>query len=252
MVLAFVSLIGCCGGVSSCADVPLEEIFVFEFGGLAGEDEFAAVEHEDQVGELECPGDVLLDDEQARSPVRKVAEEVEDLVDNDGCEAQGDFVEEEEPGGFDVGAGECEHLLFAATHGAGHLVESAAEDGEGLNRSVDGLRFANSEGLEPEVLADGKAAEDAASFGDVPDAGSGPPIGSPPGDVPVVEEDPADVGGEDPACGAHESGFPSTVGPEQGDDVRLWDGQVDVPENHGVAVAGADAFELEHLGGLGS
>src|SRR5207237_404988 len=47
-----------------CADVRAEDLGVVELVGLPGERHLALVEQEHEVGDLQRPGDVLLDEEQ--------------------------------------------------------------------------------------------------------------------------------------------------------------------------------------------
>lgn len=128
----------------------------------------AALEDEAVVGEGEGAVDVLFDHYYGDAVLAGLVESVEYGVDEFGGEAEGHFVGDEEVGLGGEGAGEGEHLLFAAGEEAAELAAAAGEDGEGGEGLVEGgLAVLAGEVVDghAEVVDDGEFSEDASAFG---------------------------------------------------------------------------------------
>ena len=134
---------------------------------VAGEDDPAAREHDDAIGEPADDVEVLLDEEDRNGSCR-LGEGCGDLVDDARRQALRRLVDEEEPVLVDERPRERDHLLLPAREGAGALRAAVVDVGEELRDEV-AARPVVALG-EPEVLGDGQRAEDLAVLGHVADA----------------------------------------------------------------------------------
>src|SRR5262249_42205353 len=198
------------------------------------------------VGDLQGEVDVLLDEKDGAARLQRVvADDGEEALDDDGGEAEGELVEEKELGLAGQGAADCEHLLLAAGEEPGAAVAELAEGWKVPVRDL--LVELLSPVAEAEVLLDGEAVEDAASFGDVRDALPGTCAGRDAGEVVAVVGDPScdrvDDSRDDPQGGR----LACAVCAEQRDDLPGADGQVDVADDGRLVVARGQVLDGEYL-----
>jgi len=87
---------------SGAAQVAGEDVVVGELDGFAGEGDPSPIHEVGVVGLGEGPVHVLLHQQQGDAAGGEAAEELEDLLDDEGGEAHGDLVEEDDPrlGGY--------------------------------------------------------------------------------------------------------------------------------------------------------
>lgn len=178
-------------------------------GGVLGED--AALAHEEQVvAALGLVHDVGGDEDRRAAGGGDVVEEVPQVAAQDGVEADGGFVEDQELGSAEQGDGEGDAAALAAGEVAGEGAGAAGEvdvgdgAGDGGGSAVGGGSAGVEDGGEVvEVLPDGEVVVDAGCLGDVADAGAEPGVA---GGVAEDVEGAGDVGlGADD--GAHEGGL---------------------------------------------
>ena len=122
--------------------------------------------------------DVGGDEERGAAVGGEAVEEVPQVAAQDGVEADGGFVEDEEFGGAEQGDGEGDAAALAAGEVAGEGVGVGGEvdvgDGAGdVSRRRSAARGRVEDGGEVvEVLADGQVVVDGGGLGDVADAGA--------------------------------------------------------------------------------
>src|SRR4051794_31359504 len=144
-----------------------------ELGARAGEDHASGLEHVAGVGGLQREVRVLLDyqDGQAFLLVQ-LADDPEELRDEDGCEPERRLVQQKKPRPEHERARERQHLLLAAAQRPGLLLAPLRQPGEVREDPLElGLdRAAARIGAEAEVLRDCQLRERAAPLGHVRDA----------------------------------------------------------------------------------
>src|SRR5690606_19116182 len=136
-------------------------------------DDTPVLQHIGPVGQPECLVGVLLDQKHGHAIPAQLFDDVEDLLDDDRRKAQRGFVEQQQPGFAHLRAADGEHLLFAAAHGAGALVEAFLQAREQVQHLVQLLLvilLAAEETAHGQVFLDGQAGEHAAAFGHYRDA----------------------------------------------------------------------------------
>src|SRR5918993_4559642 len=139
-----------------------------QLGGRGFVDDGAGLEDVAAGGYLERDVGVLLDEEYGRPLLVDLLDRLEDTLDEDGGEAHGGFVEEQESRTAHDGAADREHLLFAAGHGAGLLLDAFLEAREEFEDAVHILLYARA--IVPvisthlKVFANRHAVEDLASL----------------------------------------------------------------------------------------
>ena len=121
-------------------------------GRPAREREAPLLQHHAVVAGLEGPLGVLLDHEHRHPPVAEVAQEGEDLPDEDRGQPDRGLVDEEEPRLEQHGAADLEHLLLAAAEVAGLGVGLLAEMAFSAHDDAD-LRALTAPGAIPECIA---------------------------------------------------------------------------------------------------
>ena len=121
---------------------------------------------------------VLFDEEDGGASVADFGDDAEDLLDDEGGEAEAWFVEEEQAGFGHHAAGDGDHLELTAGEGPAEGVFEAFEVREEVEHAVGVVfelaaadAFAVAAAQE-DVFADGETGEDPAAFGDVGDAES--------------------------------------------------------------------------------
>jgi hypothetical protein len=193
-----------------------------EFVDGAGEEHFALLNEVGAVDEAEDFAGVVVGDEYADPFGAEVADEVFEVLDGDGVDVGKGFVEEEEGGVGDEGAGDFEAAPLAAREGRGFFarVGSEVELGEELFEALgtlgggEGERFEDGE----DVLFDSEGAEDGGFLGKVAEAHPGPFMNGEAGDVLPLEKDVPFVGSDEADGHVKGGGFAGAVGSKQPDD----------------------------------
>ena len=175
-------------------------------------------------------------------------EEVPQVAAQDGVEADGGFVEDEEFGGAEEGDGEGDAAALAAGEVAGEGVGVGGEvdvgDGAGdvLVAAVGGgAAGVEDRGEVVEVLADRQVVVDGGGLGDVADAGA---EGGVAGGVAEDVEGAGDLGlGADDR--AHEGGLAAAGGAEQAGDLAARDGEVEAAQDGAGASDDGEGFGVD-------
>src|SRR5262245_11871665 len=193
---------------------------------------------------------VLLDDEDGEPLLLvEVAEDPEDLPDDDRREPEGRFVEEQEKRPRHERAGDREHLLLAARERSGLLLAAPVEPREMAADPLVVLREAASLEIpaQTEVLVHRQLTEDAAALRDVCDSGARDALGG--GARHALAREP------DVARGRHETGdrpqrrrLAGAVPAEDRDDLALPHAQRNAVQRLDGPVARVDVCELEQRG----
>src|SRR2546421_7601243 len=163
------------------AAVPLDsEICLLDVGAFQQRrggsflDDAAGFEHVASVRHRQCLGRVLLDQQDGGALLIDVADDVEDLVDQDGGEAQRGLVEQQDTGSRHQAASDREHLLLATRKRATDLIQTLFDARKQFEDMFlvppNSLPVLAGEGAEEQVVADGQAAEDPAPLRHVPDS----------------------------------------------------------------------------------
>ena len=142
-----------------------------QLGGRAGEAHLAPLHEHGPFGD--GGGDVhgLLDDDHRRALRGQLADDVDQVGDDGRGQAEGELVDDEEPGPAQHGLGDGEHLLLAAGQRRRLLVEESFEAGEQLEDPLAGAVEVLAVVVlgppgDPEVVGDGQRPEDAPPAGD--------------------------------------------------------------------------------------
>ena len=176
-------------------------------------------------------------------------EALEDRFGDERCQAERHLVGDDQLGGDGERPGQGQHLLLAAREAARRAGCGAAEDGEAVDRPVDGRRPVPATLLghgHAQVVDDREAGEDAAPLGDVRQPELADPVRGQPGDVTTVE---ADTTGDRP----HESRYrarPACSCPRRSRrgrraPIRPPTGQRNAEEGLRRAVADVEVLDLE-------
>jgi hypothetical protein len=197
------------------------------------------------VGELQGPGDVLLDQEQGGAGPGQPLDKGEDVVDDLGGQPHRHFVEEDDTGFRHVGPGQGEHLLLPTGKGPGALPHPLAENREGLRRAGDRI-IGRPLGEGGQVLPHAQSREDRPAFGDVADTELPAPEGWSRRDVLPVHRHPPGAGPEFTRGHTHHRGLPRPVGPEQRHHRRVGHRQADVTQHRRLAIPADHGLEREH------
>ncbi len=222
-----------------------------EFGAGAGDGDLAGFDDVSAVGDFECHEGVLFDEEDGGAFASDFLDGLEDGFDEDGGEAHGGFVEEEEAWARHEGAADGEHLLFAAGEGAAGLAEAFLEAGEEAVDAVEVLLdgVVAGVGAHEEVFVDGEAVEDAAAFGYVGESEADDGVGLEAVDALAGEGDLAGSWADDAGDGAEGGGFAGTVGADEGDDFAFFDVEGDAFDGEDGAVAGVEVADVKEWHG---
>src|SRR5215472_8888772 len=158
----------------------------------AGEHDVAGLEHVARLGGLECEVRVLLDDEDGQAFLLvELADDPEQLRQQDWGEGERRLVEQQEPWSEHERAREGQHLLLAAAQRPGLLPAPVGEPREVGEDSFElGLdRAAACVGAEAEVLPDGQLRERATALGHVSNPEPGDTVGAEPLELAPGEAD---------------------------------------------------------------
>ena len=171
------------------------------------------------------------------------------VFDDDGGEALAGFVEQDEAGVAHQGAGDGEHLLFAAAHPSAGAVAHGGEVGEEGEQTLGcpgRAAVAGGEAADFEVFHHGKLGEDAAVLGDVAEAGAGDGVGFASGDVLAGEGDAPGGGADEADEGFEGGGFAGAVAAEQDEGAARGNMEAESLQDVGAAVMGVQGLEMQH------
>ena len=237
------------------AQVELPYVLVLgQFGGRLVHDDGARLDDVAVVGQGECEGGVLLDEEHGRPLAVDLGDELPDLAHEAGGETQAGLVEEEVTGAGHERPAHGQHLLLATRQEAGPGFAAGCEDREEAVDPLEGLLHAPLVGMSPktEILLHGQLGQDAPALHD---------LGQAPGDDagrvetvdPLVVEadlafgDAPPVDGQEPRDGAQERGLARPVGAEQGHDPAFRQAQADPTQDEDrIVVDDLEVLDGQH------
>ena len=168
----------------------------------------------------------------------------------EGWDALGGFVEEEEVGAGDQGAGDGQLLLLAAAEEAALAVQHGLQDGEQIENVVrdGGGGLALRDEADAEVFQDGHVGENFPALRHVTDALPGAAVGRQCGEGLVLERDSPGAGPQQAHDALEQGGLADAVTPHEADDLAARNVQVDVPQYLAFAVTDAQAVDRKHRG----
>lgn len=216
------------------------------FGG-AREEDFAFLDKVGAVDDGEDFAGVVIGDENADLFLLEEADEVLDVGDGEGVDVGKGFVEEEERGLGDEGAGDFEAAALAAREGGGFLgaevfeVEFLEEGVEAFFAVGTGDGFEDAE----DVVFDGKGAEDGGLLGEIAKAELGPFMDGEMGDVLPLKIDFAAFGLDEADGHVKGGGFAGAVGAEEADDFSRIEVEGEAVDDRFSVVAFDEVFNFE-------
>mmetsp|Transcript_5523 Transcript_5523/g.13342 ORF Transcript_5523/g.13342 Transcript_5523/m.13342 type:complete len:248 (+) Transcript_5523:1701-2444(+) len=227
---------------------------VAQMGGRSVHRDAAVLQHIAIVGHLQRRGGELLDQQHGHAPRLQAFDDAEDLVDQDGRQAHGRFVEQHHLGVEHHRAGHGQHLLLTAGQRAGQLQAPLLQAGKQLQRplqvagdvALGPLAGVARKGAQAQVVGDGHRREHAPAFRRVGQAAAGDVIALKAVDAAVVQRDLAAGGLDHAADGPHGGGLAGAIGADQGHDLPLGHLQRDAVQDLDLAVAGAEVLDAEH------
>ena len=177
-------------------------------------------------------------------------DDVEDLLDDDRCQAQGRLVQQQQLGLAHQRPADGEHLLLAAGHGAAALAEAFLEAGEQVQHLVHLFLVIALVGKEPthgQVLFHGQARKHSTAFRYHRNALAHDLGGVLAHQFFTHVADAATVGLRRTAQGHQQGRFAGTVGADQGDNLTLAHFHIDAVQGLDLAVESGNVFELQHF-----
>src|SRR5919109_328095 len=231
-------------------------VVVLDLLCLPRERDATRLEHVRVVGEVEGKPGVLLDEENGHAPlVADLTEHPEELAGHDRREPQRRLVEHQETRPQHQGPRHRQHLELAAAQAARWLRPPLLEAREPAVAAtqvlLDGGAVAAHVGAEAEVLLHGQLGEGPPALGNVGDALPRDLRGPHSGQAPPVEGD-LPAGMNHAGEGAQGGRLAGAVGTEDHDLLAPVDGEVDPLEHLHLAVAGAEALDLEQRSHAGA
>src|SRR5918993_2121004 len=231
------------------SEVGFADLGVFaQFFGRGGVDDGASFEDVAAGCYLQGHVGVLFDEEDGRSLLVDLLDGLEDALDEDGGEPHGRFVEEQEFRAAHEGAAYGEHLLLAAGHRAGFLLDAFAEAWEELEDAVHVFAHArvvvSVVGAHLQVLAHRHAAEDLAPLRALGDALGDHVVRREALYLLAGKHDLALPRRQDAVDGAQRGGLARAVGAYEGDHLPLLDGQGDAAQGLDVPVTAVNVVQL--------
>ena len=217
-----------------------------QLGRRAVEADLALLHEDGALGEAHGDVDGLLDEDDRRPLRVDVPHDVEELLDDHRCQAEGELVDHQQLRLGDERLAEREHLLLAAREVARLLRPPSLEDGEVLEhllgRSLDVLGIlAEQPAGEVEVLLDGQGREDALAAGHEDDPLGRRLVRVGERDVVAVVDDGAGARLGEAGDGVEERRLPGAVGAEKRHDLALVDLEVDVEQHLRLSVRHVEA-----------
>src|SRR5712691_2652980 len=193
---------------------------------------------------------VLLDEQDRRPLTIDVLHDAEDRVDQNGREAHGRLVEQEQRRPGHEGAADGQHLLLAARERSpllrGTLTQAREERERALEVGRDRLTVPPREGAELQVLEHGHPREDPPAFRRLRDPQAHDAVGRERVQALAVEAHGAPAGPHGAEDRPQRRRLAGAVGPDERDDLTGRDGQRDAAERPDVAVVRVDVRELKH------
>ena len=207
---------------------------------LAGplQDDAPDAQHVRVGADAERQGRELLDQEHRDPASRGGLDEGDHAFHDDRGEPLGHLVDEEHPRLADDGAGQNEHLLFAAGQHLSSDLLTRLQLGEQLVGTGGIPRAAGGDG---QVLLDGQPGEHGASLLDVGQAARGTAVAGQALNLLAVERDGAVLDGDHACDSVHERRLARAVGAEQDGDLSLRAGQAHVADDRQFATLDRDA-----------
>lgn len=203
------------------------------------------------VGYLERLVRILLHEKHRGAVAVDLLDDVEDLLDDDGREAQRRLVQQQKPRAAHDGARDGEHLLFTAGQGTPCLTTPLCEDGKEVEDVIevagDAFLVATQKGPEVEVLLNGQVGKDETPFRDLADAQPHDLVGLHGVDGLSLEQHFTGAWRRSAADGHQRGALARAVGTDERDNLPLADGEVDVAQGLYVAVVGVDVTQLKHV-----
>ena len=236
------------GALASERQIALEILLRHVFQP-AFQDDAALFHDEDVIGEAAGEVDVLFDEQNRHvAGFFEALDDGFDLQDDGGLDALGGFVEEEELGAGDEGAGDGQLLLLAAAEKAALAVQHGLQDREKLENVVcdGGGGQALGDEADAKIFEDGHVGENFSALRDIADALPGAAVGRQCGERLVVERDGAGTGPQQAHDAFQQGGLADAVAAHEANDLADRHVQVDVPQHLAVAVTDAQAVDGKH------
>src|SRR4051812_43989495 len=191
----------------------------------------------------------MVGDQDAEAAVAQAADNFLNFENGDGVNAAEWFVQEQEFGRGDKGAGDFEATFFAAAEGVGFAFGKAAhvEFVKEVFEANVAFRAGELAGFEDgeDVLFDSEFAEDGGFLREITNAEARALVHGERGDVAILEFDGAAVWGDDTDDHVKCGGFARAVGAEQADDFTGGNGDGNAVHHAAAAVLFDEAFGAE-------
>jgi hypothetical protein len=196
---------------------------------------------------------VLLHQEDRVPLVAELADDPEQLPHQQGRQAQGRFVQEQDLGPRHEGPAEGQHLLLAPGQGGRHLTAAlpqAREQGVHLLQVLLHLPLPSAAqpqvGAQEQVVLHPHGPEQLPALRDVGDPGGHHPLGGPARDVLAVEADVPGAGWQQPGDDPQQRGLARAVGADHRRHPTRGDFHRHLPQGQQPAVACTHPDQLKH------
>src|SRR5450759_2045145 len=198
------------------------------------------------VGNGEDVLDVLLDDEDRGAAHRQLHHGFVDPLDDDGREAERDFVEQHEVRVRHQRPADGERLLFPSREACRLALRQRFEERKELvDRLEVPVALATAVRADVQVLLDGEAGKDPPPLGDHRDAHAHPLVGAHLVHRFPLEQDPSGTGTQHAGDRLEHGRLAGAVGADDGERLSFLDGERYREERLEVAVEDADVLQLE-------
>src|SRR5215510_1232916 len=232
----------------SYAQVSRLDRFVAQQLGRAGFVDDRALAHEvDVVGDPERKGKVLLDDQDGRAAGLEPAEDAPELAHQEGRQAFGGLVHQQDVGVADQRPPAREHLLLAAGELIAAVLDPLAEPREEIEHPAEAPARAVAGALaDLEMLAHAERGKDAATLRHQAYAAPRDLVRGQARDVLAAEQNAAAARRREADDRADQRGLADAVAAEHRDDLAPADPQRDTLQDVAVAVVGVDVLDVKH------
>ena len=178
----------------------------------------------------------------------QLADDVENLLDQNGGEAHGGFIQHQQLRMNHEAAAHGKHLLLTAGKRAGNLLAALLQTGKALIDVFQRLGDVILSGKGPhlQILLDGHLQEDAPSFGDVRHAVPHERVGIAVGDILVQKTDAAGFWMQQAGNRFQGGGFTRAVRTDQRDGFSLMDFKGNALDGMNGTVVDMDLINLQH------
>src|SRR5216683_3550758 len=221
---------------------------ILHFGGRAAQNDSSILEDVCAARSIKRDKNVLLDQDERRAFAIDLLNDLDQVVDDVGSQAERELVDHQELRPGHQAAPDRDHLLLAARQRARiarELVRKRGEMTEHPLQVVAHLAISAEICAQEQVLLDRHRSKQTAALGHVGDALSDEVFGTGVGDLFARERDRPRGGADQSAQGTEQSGLSGAVGADERDELRMPDVDVD-PEEHRPGVeAGRQAADLE-------